>query len=127
MGEKSLHKAVLWLVKVIPIVISGIYLANTILSYCGIDLTCFSYIVQFLFILFLYATSYAFKFCAWHRVFIHYILLVLIINIVDYHIGIPISDKKMFILYIIITTVFMFLALYLHVKEHNIKVIKRNC
>lgn len=116
MGEKSLHKIVLCLVKTIPMIVSGIYLLNTILSYFNIDLELFSYLVQFLFIGFMYAASYAFRFCAWHRMFIHYILIILILNIVDYHIGIPISDKGMVTLYIIIATVCMFLALYLKLK-----------
>jgi hypothetical protein len=114
--SKTLYKVVLYSVKVIPMVISGIYLLNTVLSYFNIDLELFSYIVQFLFIGQMYATSYAFKFCAWHRMFIHYILIILILNIIDYHIGIPLSDKEMFTLYIIITTICMFLALYLKVK-----------
>ena len=114
--SKTLYKIVLYSVKVIPMVISGIYLLNMVLSYFNIDLELFSYIVQFLFISQMYATSYAFKFCAWHRMFIHYILIILILNIIDYHIGIPLSDKEMFTLYIIIATICMFSALYLKVK-----------
>ena len=114
--SKSLYKTVLYLIKIIPIVISGIYLLNTVLSYFGIDLELFSYIVQFLFIGMIYATSYAFKFCAWHRMFIHYILIIFILNIVDYHIGIPLSDRGMITLYIIIATICLFLALYLKFK-----------
>lgn len=114
--SKTLYKVVLYSVKVIPMVISGIYLLNTVLSYFNIDLELFSYVVQFLFIGQMYATSYAFKFCAWHRMFIHYILIILILNIIDYHIGIPLSNKEIFTLYIIITTICMFLALYLKVK-----------
>ena len=91
--NKVLYKILLCSVKVIPMIISGIYLLNTVLSYCNIDLPLFSYIVQFLFIGFFYTASYVFKFCAWHRMFIHYILLILILNIIDYHIGIPLSDR----------------------------------
>lgn len=114
--SKSLYKIVLYSVKVVPMIISGIYLLNTVLSYFNIDLELFSYLVQFLFIGQMYATSYAFKFCAWHRMFIHYILIILILNIIDYHIGIPLSDKGMMTLYIIIATLCMFGALYLKLK-----------
>ena len=114
--SKTLYRVVLYSVKVIPIVISGIYLLNTVLSYFNIDLELFSYVVQFLFIGQMYATSYAFKFCAWHRMFIHYILIILVLNIIDYHIGIPLSDKGMLTLYIIIATVCMFFILYLKMK-----------
>ena len=114
--NKSLYKIVLYLIKVIPMVISGIYLLNTVLSYFDTDLELFSYLVQFLFIGMMYAISYAFKFCAWHRMFIHYILIILVLNIIDYHIGIPLSDKGMVTLYIIIATVCLFGALYLKFK-----------
>ena len=114
--NKTLYKVVLYLVKVIPMVVSGIYLMNTVLSYFNIDLELFSYVVQFLFIGQMYATSFAFKFCAWHRMFIHYILIIFILNIIDYHIGFPLTDKGMLTLYIIIATVCMFLALYLKIK-----------
>ena len=116
MLEKSLHRLVLYLVKMVPIIISGIYLLNTTLSYFGADLTLYSYLVQFLFIGFMYASSMAFRFCVWHRMFIHYILIVFIINIIDYHIGIPISNRAMFVGYIILTTITMFLIVYLRFK-----------
>lgn len=73
-GNRFLRKLVLYSVKMIPILISGIYVLNTALSYFGIDWEGFSYLVQLMFISFLYMTSYTFRFCAWHRMFIHYIL-----------------------------------------------------
>lgn len=117
--NRLLSKAVLCLVKVLPILISGIYVLNTVLSYCGIDWEGFSYIVQFLFIGFMYCASLRFKFCIYHRVFIHYILLTLVLNIIDYHWGIPLSDRNMFLLYMIITGVTLFIALYFHQKNRK--------
>lgn len=120
MAEESLNKAlyriVLYSAKVIPMIIAGIYFLNTVLSYLYIDIPLLSYIVQFLLIGFLYAVSYAFRFCSWHRMFIHYILIVLIVNIIDYHIGIPISDRSLLLLYFIISAIFMFITLYLKFK-----------
>lgn len=114
--NKHLYRAVLYLTKTIPVIISGIYLVNTVLSYMYIDIAALSYIVQFLFILYMYITSFAFKFCKWHRMFIHYILVILILNIIDYHIGIPVSDKGLFLLYIILTSSFLFTIIYYKVK-----------
>lgn len=116
-GNKTLYKIVLYLVKIVPMLICGIYLLNTILSYYGIDWTGFSYIVQFLFIIGLYLLSVTFRFCAYHRMFIHYVFLTLVLNIIDYHWVIPLSNRGMFILYMIITGVFMFLALILHQQK----------
>lgn len=110
--NKTLHKVVLYLIKTIPIIIAGIYLLNTILSYFYIDLPIFSYIVQYLFIGFLYLTSITFKFCKWHRVFIHYLFIILTLNIVDYHIGIPITNRGILTVYIIITSLSIFTIIY---------------
>lgn len=124
-SNKMLHKAVLIAVKSIPIIVSCIYVLNTILSYIGIDWEGFSYIVQFLFIGFAYLTSLAFKFCAYHRMFIHYITCTLILNIIDYHWGIMLSDRNLFLMYMIITGIFLLVILYLHQRERrrrNVKV-----
>lgn len=117
--SKSLHKLVLYSVKIIPIVISGIYILNTVLSYFGIDWPGFSYIVTFLFIGFMYLSSIAFKFCLWHRVFIHYIFLTLILNIIDYHWGIPLSDRGLFLMYMTLTGIALFGALWAKLKCTN--------
>ena len=113
LNSRTLHKFVLYSVKVIPMLIAGIYVLNTVLSFYDIDWPGFSYIVTLLFIGFIYLASFAFKFCKWHRMFIHYILLTLILNIIDYHWGIPISDRNLFLMYMIITGIFLFAILWL--------------
>ena len=65
-----------------------ITLLNSILSYFNIDLVILSYIggVSLITILFIYITSYTFKFCEYHRIFLHYIVVTWIINIIDLYI-----------------------------------------
>ena len=114
--NKLLSKVVLYSVKIIPMVVSLIYVLNTILSYYGIDWPGFSYIVQYLFIGFIYCASLRFHFCVYHRMFIHYITITLTLNIVDYHWGIFLSDRNLFLCYMVITGIFLFLILYYHQK-----------
>ena len=114
--NKLLSKIVLYSVKIIPMVVSLIYVLNTILSYYGIDWPGFSYIVQYLFIGFIYCASLRFHFCVYHRMFIHYITITLTLNIVDYHWGIFLSDRNLFLCYMVITGIFLFLILYYHQK-----------
>ena len=114
--NKLLSKIVLYSVKIIPMVVSLIYVLNTILSYYGIDWPGFSYIVQYLFIGFIYCASLRFHFCVYHRMFIHYITITLTLNIVDYHWGIFLSDRNLFLCYTVITGIFLFLILYYHQK-----------
>ena len=114
--NKSLYKLVLYSIKMVPMLIAGIYLLNTVLSYYWIELPFLSYVIMFLLILELYFLSFTFKFCRWHRMFIHYILLNLILNTIDYYCGIPISNKGLFLLYLIITGMFLFFILWLKFK-----------
>ena len=73
-----------------------ITLLNSILSYFNIDLVILSYIggVSLITILFIYVASYTFKFCEYHRIFLHYIVITWIINIIDLYIEISINDLE---------------------------------
>ena len=117
--SKLLYKIELYLIKVIPMIISGIYVLNTILSYFDIDVPALSYIggVSLLPLAFLYLSSYVFKFCLYHRMFLHYVLLVNILDIYDYYIGIPITNKAYLILIISITAIFIFFITYFKFKK----------
>lgn len=131
-SSKNLYKIELYLIKVIPAIISIIYLLNTVLSYFNIDIPILSYIVMYLLIIFLYMSSIAFKFCRWHRILLHYITLNLTLNIIDYYIGIPISNKELFMLYMIITGIFICSLVYYRkhdqlCKKVPGKIIKRYC
>lgn len=115
--NKVLYKAELYLIKVIPMIIAFIYLLNTTLSYFYIDLPILSYIIMFLLMAFLYLSSFIFKFCSWHRLFLHYIMVNLILNIIDLYVGIPLSDRGLFIMYMSITGISLFVLLYLKFKK----------
>lgn len=124
--NKALYKIQLYLLKVIPMVMAFICLLNTTLSYFDVDLPVLSYISSnsILTVIFFYISSYVFKFCEYHRMFIHYNTLMWVLNIYDMYIGVPISDRSIFSIYLIITGIFMFIILYLYVKSHG-KITKR--
>ena len=110
----ALHKWVLFIIKIIPMLLAVTALLNTILSYIGIDVPLLSYLggISLFPLLFLYLASYAFHFCGYHRVFLHYVTVNWVLNIIDYYIVIPLSDKELFMLYMSITGVFLFILLY---------------
>ena len=120
-NNRLLYKAILVSVRIIPVLVSFIYVLNTALSYIGIDWAGFSYIVQLLFMGFIYLSSFAFRFCAYHRMFIYYIVIVFILNIIDYHWGIVLSDRDLLLMYVIITGLFLFIVLYLHQRNRKKK------
>ena len=119
--NKTLYKIQLYLLKVIPMVMAFICLLNTTLSYFDIDLPVLSYISSnsILTIIFFYISSYVFKFCLYHRMFIHFNTLMWLLNIYDLYIGIPLSDRDMYSFYLIITGIFLFIILYLYVKTNK--------
>ena len=94
-------------------------LTNSILSYFNIDLVLISYIgsSSILSFVFFYISSYVFKFCKYHRMFIHYTLITWIINLYDYYIGIPINDLNYLCLQMIIAGIFIFIILYLYLNR----------
>lgn len=124
--SKTLYKIELGLLKVIPMILALTALLNSILSYFGIDLYILSYIggVSIFTMLFLYLSSYVFKFCGYHRMFLHYIVSTWIINIIDYYVGIPISDLEYLCLQMIIAGISLFIILYLYVRSYKKSTVK---
>ena len=119
MDRIRLHNLGIKVIKVIPMLLALTALLNTLLSYFYMEVPMLSYIggVSILPLLFLYLSSYAFGFCSYHRMFLHYVSLNWVLNIYDYYIGIPLSDKELLLMYLIITGIFLFIILYLHQKS----------
>jgi hypothetical protein len=113
--NKLLYKLELYLVKIIPIVITVLEVLNTVLSYLNIDVEIISMVagMSLLPLLFLYVSSYVFRFCSYHRMFIHYIAVNEAISWYDYKIGIPITDKNLLVLHLTIVVLFFILIIYL--------------
>lgn len=120
MQDRHLYKAVLIMLKVIPMIIAGVCLANTILSCFDIDWSLFSYIVFWLMLSFLYLASYTFKLCAYHRMFLHYVAADTLICCLDYEYGLPIDNWHYIVLHFIVSGVFLFLVLWYHQKQRHV-------
>lgn len=119
--KPSYYKLVLLLIKFIPMLIALCYGANSLLAYFDAQLDILGYAVMYLFIILLYLLSIVFKFCAYHRMFIHHILSIDVLNTIDYHIGLPLGDLGVWILYAVVTCIAMFITLYLYVKSKHYK------
>ena len=124
----NLYKVELYLLKIIPILLAGIHLTNTVLSYYGIDVVVLSYIgsVSLIPLIFIYISSYVFKFCEHHRMFLHYIVINNAINIYDYYIGIPITARELLAIHFIIAGICLIIILYLYVKTNKKIITKTN-
>ena len=118
---KVLYKIELLLIKVIPFIIMFCYALNNILYYFDIEVIFLSTFsgLSILTWIFLYISSFVFKFCIYHRLPLYYILTIDTINYYDYLIGLPISDKRLFILDIIIIGIFLLFIVYFKFKQHE--------
>lgn len=118
---KSLYKLELLIIKVIPFVLMLCYVLNSVLSYFNINGEIFSVIggQSILTWLFLYISSFVFKFCVYHRFPLYYILLSDIISYYDNLIGIPITNRELFVLNISIIGIFILLIVYFKFKQHE--------
>lgn len=119
------HKSKLFLgfLKILPMLMAAMYLANTMLSYFYIESRTFSYlsslgIIPWAFIMF---ASYRLKFCEYHRMFLWYILVNNLICWIDEKYTLPIDNWDYFLMHIIVAGIFLFLVLYFHQRErkHN--------
>lgn len=116
--NKRMYKLELLCVKYVPIIIAAIVLLNAILARFDLYIDELNYITgtSFLTLIPMYISSIVYKFCKYHRMFIHYILTHKIVATIDMYIGIPLDDGMLLLLYLIIAGIFAFLALYLHQK-----------
>lgn len=119
--RRNSHKLLLVVLKFIPMVTALCYFLNTLFALFGIDTPLFSHIAGMSLLpwLFILLAAYVFRFCAYHRMFLYYILVVDLLNIFDYYIGIPLSTYNLFVIHVLITCVFLFVILCLYVECHK--------
>ena len=113
--SKKTVKIFVLVTKYLPMLIALIHFLNATISFFyGNDIP-LNYLggVSLLSVSYLYLASYTFKLCEYYRMFLHYIVICDIINIIDLYVGIPITDIEYYILFIIITIITMFIVIYL--------------
>ena len=121
--RSNLHKLLLLVLKYIPTVIALCYMLNTILyieplsNIAGVSLLTW---------IFLYLASVVFEFCSYHRMFLWYILIDDILNIVDYYWNIPISTDNLIRIHNILAVITLFIVLVLYAKSNKVIIRKNN-
>ena len=109
----------LGVLKIIPMLLALCDVLNMVTDYFGIELSIFSILggVSVLPLLFFYLVSFVFRYCVYHRMFLHYILVNNLLVYYDYYIGIHVEDRTMFLIHMIVAGLFLFLVLYFYRKE----------
>jgi hypothetical protein len=119
--RRNEHKALLLILKFIPMVTSACYALNILLAWMDIDAAIMSHIcgMSLLPWVFILIATYVFRFCAYHRMFLYYILVNDLLNMTDYYIGIPVEVSGLMMIHLVVICVFLFLILYFYVKSHK--------
>lgn len=119
--NKSLYRIELYMIKIIPFILALVCFINTTLSYFGIDISFLSYLggVSLLPLAFFYLSSYVFRFCMFHRLPLHYISVNLLLNMADDYISIPLSNRGLYSVYLIVTFIFVLLAIHEHTYKRK--------
>lgn len=116
MNNKKLVKLEIKLLKTMPMLLAFVFFLNIVFSYLGINTEILSILCLIIPLIFIYVSSYCFKFCGYHRMFLHYILVSEAINWYDYKIGIPIENRSMIGIQLIVVAIFIFVILYMKLK-----------
>lgn len=119
--SKCLYKLFLILLKYMPVLLTLVYVSNTILCRLGIDAPILSNIggLSLFPWIFLYIATYVFKFCTYHRLLLYYILLDDSLNIYDYYFPIPIEDTTAVTLHFSLIGILVLLLLLQHAKVNK--------
>lgn len=117
--NKTMCKIMMRLLKIIPIIMAVLCFLNTTLFCFGISIDCLSFVggASFLTLLFLYISSYVFKFCIYHRLCLHYVTVMNLISIIDMYVGIPVDTIGLFLVDSLIAVTFLCLILYYYNYE----------
>jgi hypothetical protein len=119
--SRALYKIELYIIKVIPYLLAFFYLLNTTLSYFYIDIPLISYIVgiSLLPLLFLYISSFVFRFCIYHRLPLYYIFINWIITVLDYYLDFTRYYETTILVDFITAGITILLIVYFKFKEHE--------
>lgn len=127
--ERRMYKMMLGLLKVIPMLLALSTILGTLFDFFGLDASAFSFVggISFLPLMFLYLSSYVFRFCIYHRMFLHYIVANNILTYADYLFGIPISTISLFSVHLVLIGIFLFLVLYFYRREKCCRQSRNSC
>lgn len=116
--EKLLYKLTLICVKYIPVLLALVDVVVIVLSYFNIYPPLLGVILgsTVLTLIPMYITSFAFKFCKYHRMILNYLATNKLIYILDYLFVIPLSDIGFVTGSLIIAAIFLTLTIYYYLK-----------
>ena len=112
----SKHKLMILALKMLPAFMAGSYLASTITNYFGLGLQVFIHFSGMVVapILFMYIASSVFHFCAYHRLFIHYVLITEMLTTLKWYFPFILTSQVIINSNIILTSILIICTVIYH-------------
>ena len=131
--NKSLYKTELVFLKLLLPIMGLSYAVTSCASFIPFAINPYIQIIAHFFgmflapMIFMLISSYVFKFCEYHRLFIYYIIVDELLRQIDWYFRLPISNESMYKIHVWLTAVFViaFIILFIYKKyKSNLKVCK---
>lgn len=93
--DKRKHKLLIFVLKILPAIMAGSYIIEMISIFLGFGTQVLINFIGMIVapILFMYLASYVFKFCEYHRIFIHYVLILEILTTVKWYYPVIVTSQ----------------------------------
>lgn len=119
--NKALHKLTIATLKVLPMIMVAAYLLMLIGFYFDSKYIVIPHLLGTVGapLAFLYITSYVFRFCAFHRLFIHYYAFIDILNVSDHYLHPYFNEKIVTGLHDGVTLVFIITAIIMYIYKYK--------
>jgi hypothetical protein len=119
--DRNLYKIEIWVLKTIPFILALFGFINSILKCVGITFVPMAYFgsISLIPFIFLYLSSFVFKFCIWHRIPLYYIATVELFNLIDYWFLPHITNSTILIIYCLLFGAFSIICGLLKYFKHG--------
>lgn len=115
----KISKVLILLLKYIPFITALAYALNSITSCLGVDMLILGNLFHLsaISLIFIYVASSVFKFCIYHRMFLHYILVNNVLSAIDFYFNLNIPNKMYLVISMVLICLTLFLVLYFYLKS----------
>jgi hypothetical protein len=119
--SKTLYKLTITTLKVLPMIMVLGYFLMLIGFYFDSKYIVIPHLLGTVIppLIFIYITSYVFKFCAFHRIFIHYYAFINILNTSDHYLHPYVDDKVVTFIHDSGTLIFIITAIIMYIYKYK--------
>ena len=117
--DKRRHKLLIFALKILPAIMAGSYVIELTSIFLGLGTQVLVNFIGMIVapILFMYLASYVFKFCEYHRIFIHYVLILEILTTVKWYYPVIVTSQLVLNISFFLSGLLMLCVLFFNVYK----------